>query len=173
MNSIVIIIVFAVIGAGLKYIDTVFDEELLNKKIAIAIAPVIMLIWIWLSLYDTISATILFAILFAVLLTGKVDNLVFFLSSVALVTIFGLFIDVLWIPLLILTIVGIIDEKGNDYADTHTTTNICKFFFLHRFSMKMCMFCLCMFSIFPWVYLIAFLAFDLSYEIVGCCGRKE
>lgn len=154
MNPFIIVIVFTTIGAGLKYIDNV-------------IAALITVIWIWLSFYDTISATILFAVLFAVLLTGKVDNLVFFLSFVVLVTIFGLFVDVLWLPLVILVAMGIIDEKGNDYIDTHTTTKLCRFFFLHRFCMKLCIFGLCLFFVFPWLYLIAFLAFDFSYEGVA------
>lgn len=167
MNSILILAIFAIIGAGLKYIDTVFDEDQFNKKIAIAIAPMLLILWTYLSFHDTISATILFAVLFAVLLTGKVDNLIFLFSSVVLVLVMTLIINLIWSPLIVLVTMGIIDEKGNDYVDIHVTTKVCKFFFMHRLCMKLCMFSLCWFSVFPWLYMIAFFAFDLSYEGVA------
>lgn len=173
MDSILIIAIFTVIGAGLKYIDNAFDEEQFNKKIAIAIVPMLLIAWIYLSFYDNISATIMFAILFAVLLTGKVDNSVFLFSSVVLVLALALIVTLIWLPLIIMVIMGIIDEKGNDYVDTHVTTKIWKFFFMHRFCMKICVFGLCLFSIFPWLYLMAFLAFDLSYEGVACISESR
>lgn len=177
MNAIFIFIGFAVIGAGLKYIDIVFDEGELNKKIAIMIAPLITIISICLSFYDAISATILFSILFAVLLSGKIDNLVFLLSSSSFIAITTFMIHFSWInilllPLIILVAMGIVDEKGNDYVDTHNITKTWKFLFMYRFCMKIGMFILCLFSIFQWVYLIAFLVFDASYEIVGYYGEK-
>jgi len=163
-----IIIAFAVIGAGLKYIDDAFDEEVFSKKIAMLIAPILVIIWTCLSIFDSFSATVLFSILFAVLLSGKVDNLIFKLSSIALVVILFLtqMLHFSLVPLFVLTVMGIADEKGNDYVDSHKIHEVVEFFFAHRCSMKVGILGLCMVSLLPWLYLIAFLAFDTAYESV-------
>jgi len=163
-----IIIAFAVIGGGLKYIDDAFDEERFSKKIAMLMAPILVTIWTWLSIFDPISATVLFSILFAVLLSGKVDNLTFKLSSIALVVILFLtqMLNFLLVPLFVLTVLGIADEKGNDYADSRKIHKVVEFFFSHRCSMKVGTLGLCAGSLLPWLYLTAFLAFDTAYEFV-------
>ena len=171
--NLIIIFAFAIIGAGLKYIDDAFDETKFSKKKAIAIAPSIALIWIAISLYDSISATILFAILLAVLISGKIDNLIFGVCTFTVLS--ALFLTqmsaILWIPLVFLTLMGIIDEKGNDYIDDHETFKLIEYLSSYRFCMKIAMLSLCILSIFPWLYLIAFLAFDLSYELVRRKGK--
>jgi len=170
-----IIIAFSIIGAGLKYIDDAFDEGKFSKKKAVIIAPFIVLIWIWLSLFDSISATILFAILFAVLVTGKIDNLIFIVSAIALTIILALtqMLNLLWIPLAFLTLMGIVDEKGNDYVDNHETYRLVERFFSYRFCMKLGVLSLCILAVTPWLYLFAFLAFDASYELVRLVGKRS
>ncbi len=164
-----IIAAFAVIGAGLKYIDDAFDEEVFSKKIAMLTAPILVILWVCLSIFDSVSATVLFSILFAVLLSGKVDNLIFKLSSIALVAVLFLtqMSHLLLVPLFALTVMGIADEKGNDYVDKHKTLEVWEFFFAYRCSMKVCILGLCTLSLLPWLYMIAFLAFDTAYEFVG------
>jgi hypothetical protein len=163
-----IVIAFAIIGFGLKYIDDAFDEETFSKRIAILMAPILVILWISLSIFDSFSATVLFAILFAVLLSGKVDNLTFKLSTIALIAV--LFLTLMsrfsYGPLIVLTVMGVADEKGNDYVDAHKTYDVGEFFFAHRCSMKVCTLGLCLASALPWLYLIAFLAFDTAYEFV-------
>ena len=163
-----IVIAFAIIGFGLKYIDDAFDEETFSKRIAVLMAPILVILWIRLSVSDSFSATVLFAILFAVLLSGKVDNLTFKLSAIALIAV--LFLTMMprfsYGPLIILTVMGVVDEKGNDYVDTHQTYGIRERFFAHRCSMKVGTLSLCLASVLPWRYLIAFLAFDTAYEFV-------
>ncbi|MEA1957628.1 MAG: hypothetical protein U9N01_04655, partial [Euryarchaeota archaeon] len=107
--QILIIIAFAIIGAGLKYIDDAFDEDIFSKRIAMLIAPILVIIWTCLSISDSVSATILFSILFAVLLTGKIDNLVFKVCSIALILILVLsgMLNFLWIPLFTLIMMGV------------------------------------------------------------------
>lgn len=163
-----IIIAFAVIGFGLKYIDDAFDEGAFSKRIAMLMAPILVIIWTCLSIFDSISATVLFSILFAVLLSGKVDNLIFKMSSISLVVILFLtqMLNFLLVPLFVLTVMGVADEKGNDYVDSHKTFGVLEFFFAHRCGMKVGTLGLCMVSLLPWLYLIAFLAFDTAYESV-------
>ena len=173
ISQIAIILAFAIIGAGLKYIDDAFDEDRFSKKKAIVIAPIIVLIWIGLSLFDSVSATILFSILFAVLLTGKIDNLIFKMCAIALISILVLsqMLTLLWIPLVFLTLMGVADEKGNDYVDNHATHKLVEFFFSYRFCMKMGLLSLCILTLLPWLYLLAFLAHDGAYESVRLVGK--
>jgi len=171
--QILIVLAFAIIGAGLKYIDDAFDEDIFSKRAAMLMAPILVIIWSCLSISDSVSATILFSILFAVLLTGKIDNLVFKVCSIALILILVLsgMLNFLWIPLFSLIMMGVADEKGNDYVDNHATLKLGQFFFSHRFSMKIGVLGLCIFSLLPWFYLGAFLAFDGAYESVSIMGK--
>jgi len=173
MNYVLLIIAFAIIGAGLKYIDCAFDEDVFNKRIAIAIVPVILVVWIYISILDAFAATILFAVLYAVLLSGKVDNVAFLMSAVVLLLILTIMINIIWLPLVALTLFGIMDEKGHDYIDTHRVNNIYIYLFKYRLCMKLCLFCLCACSVFPWIYVIAFLVFDISYETVGFYSNSK
>jgi hypothetical protein len=163
-----IITSFATIGFGLKYIDDAFDEDRFSKTIAKFFAPILVLLWIGVSILDSVSATVLFAILIAVLLSGKVDNLIFKLSALALIVVVVLmqYAHFSWLPLAVLTIMGVTDEKGNDYVDAHETGGIRKFFFAHRCGMKVSTLGLCIASLLPWLYLTAFLVFDTAYEFV-------
>lgn len=173
--QILIIVAFAVIGFGLKYIDDAFDDDetVLSKKLAMLIAPIIVTIAVILAIKDEVAQTILFAILLSVLISGKVDNLIFKLSSIVFVLLlfipyFRLYgsINFLWLPLVIITTTGVIDEAGNDYVDKNNANSIRNFFFKHRFAMKMGMVTLCGFQFLAWIYLIAFLAFDIAYDSV-------
>ncbi len=164
---------FAAIGGGLKFIDEAFDEGIYSKRLAVALAPLLVAIWIAVSALDAVSATILFSILAGVLLSGKIDNAIFKIStfSIILAALLSGKIGILFPPFVALTVAGIIDEIGNNYVDGNRSHRALEFFFLHRFSMKICVFAICAVSLFPWVYLLAFLAFDASYDLVGIFGQ--
>lgn len=167
-----IIISFAAIGAGLKYIDDAFDEERFSKIKAILTALILVIIWIGVSISDSIAATILFSVLFAVLLTGKIDNLAFKIGAISLISILYVTraINFLMIPFSILILLGIADEEGNDYVENNKIPKLVKFFFAHRCSMKLGVLGLCMALLFPWIYFIAFLSFDIAYDFVDRSG---
>ncbi|WP_457556383.1 hypothetical protein [Candidatus Pyrohabitans sp.] len=166
---------YALIGGGLKYIDDAFDEGLHSRKIASLMAPVLVATWISLSVLDPYSATILTAVLLGVLFSGKIDNMIFTASSVAIIlTVVLLSRDnILLFPLAVLTLFGIIDEKGNDYVDRHRTSGFLRFFFAHRCALKLALLALCLASIIPITYFFAFLCFDLAYDAVGYLGKLE
>lgn len=170
-----LILSFAVLGGGIKLIDNIFDENLFNKKIAYILFPFLVLIWMILSYVDLYTATILFAILFAVLVSGKIDNVVFRISALVLIISFVVnpIFSILWQSLILIVILGFLDEIGNDYSDKNNMNKIIKFFFAHRFLMKIGIFTLALVNIFPWIYFFAFLAFDASYELIGFIGNKS
>ncbi|MBI5253213.1 MAG: hypothetical protein HY930_02275 [Euryarchaeota archaeon] len=168
-DEILILFSLGVIGGGLKFIDEAFDENAFNKKFAFLIAALLVVIWTGISIYDASAATVLFAILAGVFLSGKIDNRAFRISAFVLVTLLFLSgrFSIIWLPFFILTLAGIIDERGNDYVDSRKTNRALKFFFLHRFSMKLAVFAVCYAPYLHWLYLFAFLAFDVAYDLIG------
>ncbi len=169
-----IIVVFGIIGAGLKYIDEAFDEGIFDKRTAIIVAPFLVFLWVGLSIFDASSGTILLAVLTGVFLTGKVDNAVFKYSAMAVVSLIllsGRF-EILVLPFLFLALTGIMDEKGNDFTDKKKTNRYVKFFFEHRCCMKLGVLTLSLTSILPALYLFAFLTFDINYDIIGLSNKN-
>jgi len=169
----IVVPAFAFIGGGLKYIDEAFDEDLFDKKKAGLLAVVLTVLWIGISIHDPISATILFAVLAGVLFSGKIDNLTFKAATILIIMAIvgsGRFELVFWV-FAALFLTGVLDEKGNDFVDTHRVNRFMEFFFLHRFSMKVGVLAVCAASLIPWTYLLAFLAFDLAYDSIGYIGQ--
>lgn len=168
------VLLFGAIGGGLKYIDEAFDEGVFSREMAALLAPVIVGLWIALSAMDGTSATILLAILAGVVVCGKVDNKVFQGGTVALVG--GLLLSgrfqMLWLPFAVLTLLGVLDERGNDYVDGHEAPRALEFFFLHRFSMKVGCIALYGASYLAWYHVVGFLAFDTAYDAVGALGAQ-
>jgi hypothetical protein len=163
-----------VIGGGLKYIDEVFDEGVFSRRAAYLLAPLLVGMWVTLSLRDGGSATILLAVLLGVLLSGKVDNGIFRWSAYAILA--ALFLsgrlEVLWGPLLVLVVAGWVDEKGNDWVDEGDAPRPLEFFFLHRFGMKVACLLLFLHGSFLWYHWAGFLTFDLAYDLVGWLGDR-
>ena len=170
-----LVAIYALIGGGLKYIDDAFDEGLHSRRVASALAVVLVVLWIALSVSDAYSATLLTAVLLGVLLSGKIDNRIFTASTTLIILAIVLFAgeNILLLPLAILTIFGIIDEKGNDYVDTHRAHRSIEFFFAHRFALKLALFAICAASLMPFEYFVAFLFFDAAYDTVGYLGKLE
>lgn len=168
------VLLFGAIGGGLKYIDEAFDEGVFSREVAALLAPLVVGLWIALSAMDGTSATILLAILAGVVVCGKVDNKVFQGGALALVA--GLWLSgklqVLWLPFVALTLLGVLDEKGNDYVDGHEAPQVLEFFFLHRFSMKAGCIALYIASYLAWYHVVGFLAFDTAYDAVGAIGAR-
>ncbi|MDF2954463.1 MAG: hypothetical protein OD815_000079 [Candidatus Alkanophagales archaeon MCA70_species_2] len=163
------VITFAAIGAGLKFIDDTFDENVFDKRFAGVVAPALVIMALIMSANDTAAATLLLSILLAVIFAGKVDNLVFKVNAFVFLVLFCVTasFNLLWFHLAILTAAGIIDERGNDYIDSqHDTSKFLRAFFAHRCMMKVSMLLLCAFSPLSWLYFFALLAFDAAYDSV-------
>lgn len=168
----IVILAFALLGAGLKYIDEAFDGSF-EKRFALLLAPALTIVWISLSLSDAASATILLAILLGVLLAGKADNFVFKgCAAAALAPLLVLKLDLLPLPLLVLGALSFADEAGNEYVEKNRTNRAIEILFLHRFGMKLGMLALCAAGALPWLYFFALLSFDVAYEIVGALGAR-
>lgn len=185
-RDLLLILAYALLGGGMKYVDQAFDIDVFNKKFATFLSiPGGILMGI-LMVYNESSATIFLALVMAVALTRKVDNIAFQVGAVSLILVPIVFRDLIkiqWVPFGLLVLSGLFDEYGNDWADKklkkrlareangktikRTPANwIIEFFFMRRFTMKLMILLLVLTGFFQPIYFIAFLAFDTAYTIV-------
>lgn len=164
-------IAFAVLGAGLKYIDDAFDEKVFNKKTAYIIAPLLGILWAYTMIMDVVAATILLAILLGVLVKGKIDNIAHMIGLVviiAIVVVAG--VQLLFVPLIILAVAALLDEVGNDvvYKSRYLAggkwwQRIVIGFFDQRWVAKVAILGFVVVSVLPWFFFVAMLLFDGAY----------
>lgn len=164
---------FALLGAGLKTIDDIYDMGVLNRRVAYILAPPLIGIWVYLSHYNVGFATILGAIILSSLIAGKLDNGVFKFSA-AIILLIGL----AWgwgvsaFPLLFLMVLGVLDEFLDGYGESHRELRggvLLK----HRLGMKGGVILLYILSVVEVVHVLALLFFDLAYDIVSATTLKK
>ncbi len=177
LNGISIVGSYAFIGGGLKYIDQVYDVGSFNKQIAKILSIFVGILMGLLIALDPASTIILLGIIISVGITRKINNLAFYLVTFFSVSIpvFLYFVPVVpdyklqinLLPLILLVLSGIFDEFLDGVGDRKKI----KIFTIRPF-MKIMVLLLCIFGIFSYVYLLAFLAFDLAYIYVTWYSHK-
>lgn len=181
-HSLVIIGSYMFLGGGIKYIDQAYDLRVFSKRRANIIAILCGIIMAYLIITDPSSIEIFLALIIALAITRKIDNIAFYIGTgiaLLLPIIFGSVINIQWIPFGILIFSGILDELGNDWADNRKNKRLAKNlknedkiedfaekFFLNRFSMKIAIGLLVILSFFDVLYLYAFVLFDLTYLLM-------
>jgi len=169
------LVAYSILGAGIKYIDDAFDKHIFDKKMAIAITPFLSVLGVYAMIIDPVSATILLAVLFGVLIKGKVNNIAFIIGFVLVmlpVIIIG--VKFLIIPLIFLSASAVLDEIGNDYIDSKKdqfdkekfSNKFLIYFFGHRWIMKIAIIYLVILGIIPFFFFIAMALFDYAYVII-------
>lgn len=159
---------FVFLGAGLKIIDDIYDIKVLDEKSAYVLAPLLVLIWIYLSVTNEGYAAILGAILLSSIITGKVDNRVFRFSAAALIATWLLWgINVLMVPFILLTLLGVLDEllDGCGEREGFLKNWATKQLLRHRLGMKFGVVILYLFAHLELMHVLALFAFDVAYEI--------
>ncbi|HIE33812.1 MAG TPA: hypothetical protein EYP86_01570 [Candidatus Altiarchaeales archaeon] len=191
VKSLLIFLSYAFLGGGMKYIDQAYDLEVFSKTRANILAVPLASLMALLIIMDPPSTTIFLSIFMIVAITKKIDNFAFYIGTGILIFLPILFHDILqiyWLPLGILVFSGILDEIGNDWADNrikrgrlnnsrnHVNNKpIKKFvekFFHHRFAMKIAVLILSIADFFGYLYLFAFILFDLSYLSVDLYSQR-
>jgi hypothetical protein len=176
---------YFILGGGIKFIDAAFDDKSFNKRNAIIISPFLGILWAYTMLINEISASILLAVLIAVLIKGKIDNMAHLLGLITII-IFGIFIILfidgngfMLLPLIFLTSAGIIDEVGNDIIDYNKSKKLNRFrykfliyFFGRRYLMKTAIIYIALLGIFPLYFVLAFIFFDESYIIMDLYSKS-
>jgi hypothetical protein len=165
---------YSILGAGIKYIDSAFDEKTFSKKLAMLLAPFLGGLWAYTMFINPFSATILLSILLGVILKGKIDNIAH-LSGVIIIipVIFLLGMELLIVPLVFLAIAAVLDELGNDYIDEHPqvfkntkVTLFINYFFGQRWLLKTAILFLAVLNLIPYYFFIAMIFFDYAYLTV-------
>ncbi|MDP7195781.1 MAG: hypothetical protein QF864_06270 [SAR202 cluster bacterium] len=160
-----LLILFAILGGGIRIIDRGYDDLDIDKRVALLLAPGLICLWIYLSLESAMSATILGSILLSSLLSGKIDNFPFKLSTLVIILAFLLFgFEMMIFPLIFLTFLGYFDEIANGYVDNRDINGWKAFIFNHRFGMKCGVALLYAISILDLTHLFVLYSFDLAYE---------
>lgn len=176
------LIVYPILGAGLKYIDDAFDERTFNKKIALLLAPLLGILWAYTMIMDPVSATILLAVLIGVFLKGKIDNYAHGLGlAVIAVILIAAGVQLLFLPLIVLVAAAVLDEVGNDIVD-YNIKNLDKSNFFHkatiaffdqRWVTKIAILYVALLGVFPWYFFLAMLFFDGAYLVVRMYSRSR
>lgn len=173
---------FLILGGGIKYIDAAYDDKTFNKKLALAVAPVLGLLWAYTMLINEVAATILFAVLLGVLLKGKIDNRA---HLAGLLIIFGVIflmgVQLLFLPLIFLAAAALLDEVGNDVVDYNKKYlkrnkllhKFLIYFFDQRWLLKIAILCIALVGIIPLYFFLAILLFDYAYLIVRWYSQSK
>jgi hypothetical protein len=191
LSAALLVAAYAFIGGGMKYVDQVFDEGLFNKRFALVLTVIGSILTAYLILSDAYSATIILALIVGMALSRKIDNIAFYVAAfliIALPTVALFFytdgfingdVPIKWGPLGILAISAISDETLHDRTEKKLKSGqrvkAYERFLYYRPIMKIVMALLVYFLIFPFIYLVAFLAFDASYmavEYISLRGRR-
>ncbi|UCD13211.1 MAG: hypothetical protein JSW60_06540 [Thermoplasmatales archaeon] len=166
---------YPLLGAGIKYIDDAFDEHRFNKKIALAVAPMLGILWAYTMLIDVVSATILLAVLCGVLFKGKIDNYAHFAGLFVILAIVAFAgVELMILPLIFLAPFALLDEVGNDVIDYNKRYlngdrlwhKFVRYFFDQRWLLKLAILVFVLLGIVPFYFFLAMLLFDAAYLIM-------
>lgn len=166
------LISFSLLGAGIKYIDSAYDDKAFNKKLALIIAPILGLLWSYTMIINPIAATILLSIVLGVVLKGKIDNYAHLIGVAIIVPIiFFAGVELMILPLVFLSAVAILDEVGNDYIGStkrkigkyKVFNNFITYFFDHRWLLKIAILFLVILNMMPFYFFVSMIFFDYAY----------
>lgn len=182
VNEYFLLLLYPLLGAGIKYIDAAFDDDAFDQRLALLSAILLGLLWSFAMCTNSISATLLFAVVLSVFLKGKIDNKAFLLGFGVIVFLM-LFcgVQLALLPLGLLTIAGVLDEVGNDVIDYNQGElkeskfghQFIKYFFGRRYVMKAALLVLVIIGTVPILYLIAFILFDEAYIVIDMYGETR
>lgn len=163
---------YALIGGGLKYIDQVYDVHIFDKKLASALALLCGIIMGTLIAVDWASSVILTSIILGVLFAGKIDNKDFITVTVlsfAIPFLYTLFINpnyqfqaLMLYSIISLVLLGIGDELLDKIGDKKHIKML-----TIRPLLKLGVLALAIMGIFDYEHFLAFIGFDTAYMLVG------
>ena len=165
-----IVLIYAILGAGIKYVDDAFDEEIFDKRKAIIAAPLLGLLWVFGMTFNPVSAAMLGAVFLAVAIKLKIDSLGHMLGALmiavpAIVLFYFGFISFAFIPLVVLTIAGLFDEILRDFLrGNYVKSHLLYRFLRGRYLVDIACFALALFGFIHWYWFLAFYIFGLAYN---------
>ncbi len=187
MNFFLIVLGYVFMGASVKYVDQVRDARVFDPRwgwLLVLFSGVLMAFFMY---SDVWSATILVALIAGNFVAGKIDALEF-KTMVAVALLLPITASLLfdtayftqtldWFVFSALALAGLLDEKANDLSDKKKLHHLVHFFFHHRVFTPLVLVWFVVLSILPFMYLLAFLGFDLAYTMVEksstCAGNRS
>ncbi len=165
----IIVILYAFLGAAIKFIDQAYDEERYSRKLANVIAIVAGLTMGGLMALDSPFSTAFYgAMILSLVLARKIDNRAFLAGTL----IAALTLLVLWpvtdpvvllAPLVIFILAGFLDEVVDGLAQKAQAPKIVRWVMLYRPLSDVALVAMMLLGWFPWYYLVPYFAFTFAY----------
>ena len=165
----IIVVLYAFLGAAIKFIDQAYDEERYSRKLANVIAIVAGITMGGLMALDSPFSTAFYgAMIFSLVLARKIDNRAFLAGTlVAALTLLVLWPVtgpvVLLAPLIIFILAGFLDEVVDDLAQKAQAPKIMRWVMLYRPLSDVALVAMMLLGWFPWYYLVPYFAFTFAY----------
>ncbi len=165
----IIVILYAFLGAAIKFIDQAYDEERYSRKLANVIAIVAGITMGGLMALDSPFSTAFYgAMILSLVLARKIDNRAFLAGTL----IAALTLLVLWpvtdpvvllAPLVIFILAGFLDEVVDGLAQKAQAPKMVRWVMLYRPLSDVALVAMMLLGWFPWYYLVPYFAFTFAY----------
>lgn len=170
---ILLIAIYFVVGAGVKYVDAAHDEHTFRTKYTLPISIALGILAGVTMISDQQTLIIFLSLIIGVAITFKLDILPFRILAI-IATLLPLCYYGGKLPLsardwglvLVLSVSAAIDEIGNDLADAKILKRLIRVFFLYRGYLKILIIIIVFVHYLPSLYAIAFLSFDFGYLLL-------
>lgn len=175
----IIILSYAAIGGGIKYIDQAYDEGAFSKFSAIILAVLESFVMALLMVIDTPFSTVFYAGMIAgVFIARKVDNSAFIAGvccNVIFIGILSLFHPIQFsvLPFVFFFIATFLDEVCDVEAHKKRVNKYVSAILHYRPFNDLVLLGLILSGFFSWFYLLPYFAFTLSYIAVERFYFKE
>ena len=165
----IIVVLYAFLGAAIKFGDQAYDEDRYSRKLANVMAIVAGITMGGLMAFDSPFSTAFYgAMILSLVLARKIDNRAFLAGTlIAALTLLVLwpFTDpvVLLAPLVIFILAGFLDEVVDDLAQKAQAPKIVRWVMLYRPLSDVALVAMMLLGWFPWYYLVPYFAFTFAY----------
>jgi hypothetical protein len=167
---------FALLGAGIKFVDSAFDDNLFSRRAAYVIAVLSGALMGVLIAGDQFAAALLFSIVIGVAVAKKIDNAAFIAGTLVAVAVALLLIrsgEFNVAAIAFLSAAAVIDELGNNLSDSGRVRSAAfAFFFRYRLTLELAMGSLVLSGAFPPIYWLALILFDAAYVSVAMLSAR-
>lgn len=184
IETILLVLAYAFLGGEIKYVDQAFDRKIFDRRFALCVSLIGAFTAVYISTFDPYSATIFIAIVAGELLAKKVDNIAFYITTIVVIpgSTTALFViipnvangyEIFGVSLVIMIVSLVLDEVVHDYFGKKSKKGITAKFAYYRPFIKMTLFSLVCFGIYPIIYLAAFMIFEISYISIDNLSHKR
>lgn len=177
---IVLVLIYFLLGAGVKYVDAAYDDDTFSKRCASCLAIFLGLIAGIAMIWDQPTLIIFLSLIVGVTITGKLDIRPFQILVVIAVLLPGCYYGTAvpiagsdWHLVLMLSLGAAIDEIGNDLADAKILKHILRLFFLYRGYLKLLIGLIVVVHYLRLPYALAFMSFDIGYLLLTRASERR